>query len=173
MTATQGKAMAQGGTARLGSRGKQLLLPWPGRLSCSLRGHLALITAGELGTAWLLLPAVPLCPCDFQAGRTCSAQPFLMPSVPTPRNTWRKSWRPHSCQHSLQQCFQPIKPALIPKSNQSSAAGVRGGLCQEPAATLRRWQGRDETTLLPQSHPTAKKGTLQAKQHFQETFQTL
>lgn len=46
VTATQGKAMAQGGTARLGSKGKQLLLHWPGRLSCSL--HLALIAAGEV-----------------------------------------------------------------------------------------------------------------------------
>lgn len=102
LTATQGKAMVQGGTARLRSKGKQLLLPWLGRLSCFLHGHRALITAGELGTAWVLLPAVPL---SLQAGRTSSAQPFLMPRVPSPSNTWRKSWTPHSHQHSLQQCF--------------------------------------------------------------------
>lgn len=38
----------QGGRARLGSKGEQLFLHWPGRISCSLSGHLALITAGQV-----------------------------------------------------------------------------------------------------------------------------
>lgn len=49
----------------------------------------------------------------------------------------------------------------------------RGRVCAKGLLQQRRWQGRDETTLLPQIPSHGKKGTLQTKQHFQQTFQTL
>lgn len=61
------------------------------------------------------------------------------------------------------------KASPHPKIQPKQCCWGKGALCQGPAATLRRCQGTDEITLPPQSHPTAKK----AKQHFQETFQTL
>lgn len=104
VTATQGKAMAQGGTVRLRSKGKQLLLPWPGSFPapcmdiCSDHCRRA---GNCLGIAPSSSP-LPLSPPGWQS--------LLCPAIPDaqcaqPHNTWRKSWRPHSCQHSLQQCF--------------------------------------------------------------------